>query len=341
MTAVLEVEGLRKRFRGTLFRRSVEALKGVDFCVRRGDIFGLLGPNGAGKSTAMYCFLGLFRPTAGSVRLNGERPEIGSALFEKVAYLPEEPHYPLYLTVEEALRYYASLYDTPIPPHRLEAALEEVGMAKWRKMRLTKCSKGMKQKLGIAASLINDPEVLFLDEPTRGLDPVIVKEFRDILLKRNRRGTTVILNSHVLSEVEMICNRVAILNKGEVILDGELEEILRVGSNCYEIRCSPFTDPPPSFTVLQKTETEWKGELPAGEIEEFIHTLTARGGTLFECRFRKRTLEEVFVERVREGEEKTEENAVLGTSAGAPFASGTVDEGEEPAVGGSNEEERG
>ena len=188
---MIRADDVAVTFRKGRLKGRIEALRGFSLEVGRGDIFALLGPNGAGKSTAMYSFLGLIKPEKGSIEVFGEAPEPGGEIFRRIAYLPEEPHYHLYLTVEEAVSFYASLYGGGITKGRIDEAIERVGLAEHRDLRLSKCSKGMKQKTGIAACLLNDPELVFLDEPTRGLDPIIVKEFRDILLEMNRGGTTI------------------------------------------------------------------------------------------------------------------------------------------------------
>ena len=195
---MIVAENVHVRFRRGLRRRQIQALNGLNLEVREGDFFALVGQNGAGKSTAMYCFLGLMKPTSGKVQVMGKTPGLGSPLYEGVAYLPEEPHYHLYLTVEEATRYYASLYGKRIPDKTINEALERLGLAQFKSLRLAKCSKGMKQKVGIAQCLIHETRLLFLDEPTRGLDPLVIREFRESLLEIHQRGATIVMNSHVL-----------------------------------------------------------------------------------------------------------------------------------------------
>jgi ABC-2 type transport system ATP-binding protein len=215
---VIRAEALSVHFSRGPFRGAVRALDGLDLEIRDGDFFALLGQNGAGKSTAMYCLLGLLRPTRGTVSLLGEPPEPGSHIYRFVSYLPEEPHYHDYLTVEEAVSYYGALYGAPVAKKLLDETLERLRLSEHRTLAIRKCSKGMKQKVGIAQCLVNEQaRVLFLDEPMRGLDPLTVRDFREILVERNRAGVTIVMNSHMLTEVELVANRAAIIDHGKVI----------------------------------------------------------------------------------------------------------------------------
>ncbi len=283
------------RFKRGILRRPIHALDGFSLHVEPGDIFALLGPNGAGKSTAMYCFLGLIQPDGGEVAVLGERPRPGSELFERVAYLPEEPHYHLYLTVEEMVRYYGSLRHAPLRQAAVGEALERVGLAEFRDLKLSKCSKGMKQKAGIAACLISTPELVFLDEPTRGLDPIIVKEFRDILAQMHRQGATIIINSHMLSEVELLCNRAAIINRGKVIAQDALANLTAVDRTIYTVECDPVPDPPAYLGGRSVEGGRLRAELPAAKLADFTAFCRDRGLVIYECSLKRRTLEEAFL----------------------------------------------
>lgn len=290
-------------FKRGMWRRPLKALDGFSVTVNRGDVFGLLGPNGAGKSTAMYCFLGLIRPTRGTIRIAGSEPVPGSALYERIAYVPEEPHYHLYLTVQEALRYYAGLYAADVPPARLGEAIERVGLTEFRDLRLDKCSKGMKQKLGIATCLITRPELVLLDEPTRGLDPVIVKEFREIILDMNRQGTTFVINSHILSEVEMVCNRVAIMNHGRVVMQDEMRRLLKYELDTYVV---DFTGPegaalPPYMSAAPPLHGTSRGTVPAANLAEFMRFADGAGIRVFSCSLKRLNLEEAFFNVLKGG----------------------------------------
>ena len=280
-------------FKKGLFKGTIKALDSFSLSVQEGDIFALLGPNGAGKSTAMYCFLGLIQPDQGSVTLSGRKPEPGFDLFRKIAYLPEEPHYHQYLTVEEAVRYYARLYGIDSGA-AVTRAIDRVGLGEFRGLRLSKCSKGMKQKVGIAQCLIGDPKLVFLDEPTRGLDPIAVKEFRDVLVEMNRKGATIVLNSHVLSEIEMICNRAAIMNKGRVVVQDDMSRLRGTSLETYHVECTPLDSLPDYLTVLVRTSTSIKGEIPAERLEDFMRLMLAPGCKLIECTLKRASLEDSF-----------------------------------------------
>ena len=214
---MIEIDHLTVQFRNGWRRKATTAVDDLTLSIREGEFFALLGPNGAGKSTTLYCMLGLLKPTAGSVRLFGQTPRPGTPMFADLAYLPEEPHYHDYLTVEEAVTYYASLYGSRPSVDRLSAALERLGLAPARHLRVSKCSKGMKQKVGIAQCLLHEPKLLLLDEPMRGLDPVTVKEFRDVLVDLNAHGVTIVMNSHMLAEVQLVATRAAVLDRGRLV----------------------------------------------------------------------------------------------------------------------------
>ncbi len=290
---MITAENVTVGFKKGLLRDKIRALDSFSLSVQEGDIFALLGPNGAGKSTAMYCFLGLIQPDEGTVSLMGKTPQPGQDLFREIAYLPEEPHYHQYLTVEEAVRYYASLHGIANGA-AIRRAIDRVGMSEYRDLRLSKCSKGMKQKIGIAQCLINNPKLVFLDEPTRGLDPIAVKEFRDVLVELSKKGATIVLNSHVLSEIEMICNRAAIMNKGKVVVQDEMSRLRGTSLEIYQVEFTPFDPLPDWLTVLVRTSTSIRGEIPAERLDEFMRQMSLPGRKLIECTLKRATLEDSF-----------------------------------------------
>ncbi len=291
---MIKAEDVSVYFKKGLFKQRIKALDGFSLSVNEGDIFALLGPNGAGKSTAMYCFLGLIQPNSGSISVSGKSPFPGAAMFRDIAYLPEEPHYHLYLTVEEAVHYYASLYGTGIGNKKVSEAIDRVGLTEFRDLRLSKCSKGMKQKVGIAQCLVNNSKIVFLDEPTRGLDPIIVKEFRDILIQMNKKGTTIVLNSHILSEIEMLCNRVAIINRGKVIAQDELNRLRSFNLETYKVEIDASENLPEYLDVKIKTPNTVKAEIPVDRLGEFIRFTEESGLKVYECSLKKITLEDAF-----------------------------------------------
>lgn len=207
------------------YPKNIQALRGVNIQVGRGEIFGLLGPNGAGKTTLVKIMMTVVRPTRAMGTILG-RPIGHRGKLARTGYLPENHRFPGYLTALQLLDYYAALAKVP-RDKRKEAArlLARLGLSQWAATRIDKFSKGMMQRLGIAQALMNDPELIVLDEPTDGLDPVGRRDVRELLLDLRRQGKTVFLNSHLLSELEMVCDRVAILVDGLVARQGTLSEL--------------------------------------------------------------------------------------------------------------------
>ena len=237
MSAAIATLGLHKTYR-SVFGASIDALHPLDLEVSRGEIFGLLGPNGAGKTTLVKLLLGVALPSGGEGRLFG-RSIREPAARQPVGFLPESHRFPDYLTAAQVLDTYARVagVDEAERARRIPELLERVRMAKWADTRVRKFSKGMMQRLGLAQALMNTPDLLFLDEPTDGVDPVGRREIRDLLLEISREGTTIFLNSHLLSEVEQICTRVAILKEGRLARLGTVEE-LTTQDRVYELRCT-------------------------------------------------------------------------------------------------------
>ncbi|MGD0037185.1 MAG: ABC transporter ATP-binding protein [Bacteroidota bacterium] len=218
---------LTKHYSSRAFKRNnIPALEKVSLSVEQGEIFGLLGPNGAGKTTFVKLILSIVHPTSGTATVLGY-PLGQRVLKEYCGYLPENHRYSTFLTAENTLIFFGRLNGLPesILKEKAHSLLETVGLKDWAKVKTKKFSKGMLQRLGLAQALINDPKILFLDEPTDGVDPIGRKEIRDLLLSLKTQGTTIFLNSHLLSEVEMICDRIAILNKGKVVRIGTIAEL--------------------------------------------------------------------------------------------------------------------
>jgi ABC-2 type transport system ATP-binding protein len=239
-STAIEVLELQKAFHAPR-GRAVNALHGVSIRVEQGTIFGLIGQNGAGKTTLIKILLGLATPTAGSVRLLGGSPK-DPAVRRRVGYLPEQMRLPEYFQAENFLRYMGRLnrVDRATTKRRIPALLERVGLADQRKP-VKAYSKGMQQRLGLAQALMSDPEVLFLDEPTDGLDPLGRRDVRDLLVQLRQEGKTIFLNSHLLSEVELVCDRIVILDKGSVARFATPQQFTR-GTGEYVIRVAAADD---------------------------------------------------------------------------------------------------
>ena len=223
----VDVRDLQKTYLDGLFgRRRIEALAGVTLDVGRGEIFGLLGPNGAGKTTLIKVLLGMVRATRGSASLLG-RPAGNRLGRRQVGYLPENHRIPRHHTANSALAFFGSLSGVARGEagRRSASLLETVGLAQWGKTSIKKYSKGMLQRLGLALAMLHDPELLILDEPTDGVDPVGRSEMRTLLLNLKAAGKTIFINSHLLQEVELVCDRVAILDRGKMLRQGRIAEL--------------------------------------------------------------------------------------------------------------------
>jgi ABC-2 type transport system ATP-binding protein len=228
-TSAIHVQNLRKVYReGWLFPKKFEALKGVSLTVNRGEIFGLLGPNGAGKTTLLKILLGIIGKSAGAASLLG-LPAGSKAARQLVGYLPEHLRIPAHLTAYTALECYGNLSNLPnrVIRQRRDTLIDLVGLTGRANEKVKRFSKGMLQRLGLAQALLHQPQMLILDEPTDGLDPRARAEMRTIIKRQRDRGVTIFLNSHLLQEVELVCDRVAILNRGELLYCGRVDEVGR------------------------------------------------------------------------------------------------------------------
>jgi ABC-2 type transport system ATP-binding protein len=227
---IVRVDDLIKDVRPGFGLRKKRILDGISFRVREREIFGFIGPNGAGKTTTLKVLMGLIRPTSGQASILGH--DVSEVAFRRqIGFLPEQPYFYDYLTGCELLRFYAKL--SGVSPRsregRVTELLELVGLSEAGNTRLRNYSKGMLQRIGIAQALVHDPQVVFLDEPMSGLDPVGRKEVRDIILRLRTEGKTVFMNTHILSDVEMVCDRVAIIANGKIRYEGAIDEYLDAG----------------------------------------------------------------------------------------------------------------
>jgi ABC-2 type transport system ATP-binding protein len=238
---IIETRNLSKVYRDFWGRQKVRALKALDLEVRRGEIFGLLGPNGSGKTTTIKLLLGLLFPTTGQALVFGkDATEVTKN--ERIGYLPEESYLYRFLNAEETLDFYGRLFNIPRAKRRQRVAdlIEMVGLEWARKRQLKEYSKGMVRRIGLAQALINDPELIVLDEPTTGLDPIGVRDMKDWILKLRDQGKTVLMCSHLLADVQDVCDRIAILYQGELKELGRVDSLLKVGDET-EIRTTNLT----------------------------------------------------------------------------------------------------
>jgi ABC-2 type transport system ATP-binding protein len=310
MSAAISIDGLTKDYQVGFWRkRPYRALDGLSLEVQPGEIFGFLGPNGAGKTTTLKLLMQLIFPTSGRAEILG-RPVGDVAARQRIGYLPENPYFYDYLTAEELLQYFANLFGYSRSEARTRAArlLDRVGIgAERRRQQLRKYSKGMIQRVGIAQTLLNDPEVIFLDEPMSGLDPLGRREVRSLILELRDQGRTVFFSSHILSDAEALCSRVAVVAGGRLAATGRLSDMLAFEIRGWEL---VIADLRPEVLEritgqLQKT-TEISPQRYALELplqvppERMLADLTATGARLVSLNPIRDTLEDFFVRRVAE-----------------------------------------
>ena len=315
MPPAIATLGLHKTYR-SVFGADIDALHPLDLTVDQGEIFGLLGPNGAGKTTLVKLLLGVAIPSGGEGRLLGRSIREPEAR-EAVGFLPESHRFPDYLTAAQVLDHYGRIagVEPDERARRIPELLDRVRMGKWADTRVRKFSKGMMQRLGLAQALLGSPDLLFLDEPTDGVDPVGRREIRDLLLDISREGTTIFLNSHLLSEVEQICTRVAILKEGRLARIGTIDE-LTTQDRVYELRCTPLPDSLDLniADLLRAFDAEVSnGDASLAAYRLVVHdrahlnatldTLRAAGVELESVRPLRQSLEDYFVEVVAEPED--------------------------------------
>jgi ABC-2 type transport system ATP-binding protein len=283
------------------------ALRGLDLAVPRGQTFGLLGPNGAGKTTLVKLLLGIAFPTSGAASVLG-RPAGDVRTRQRIGYLPENHRYPPHLTGEQVLHHFGRLSGLRRAERtrRVDALLRRVRMEEWRAVRVHKYSKGMMQRLGMAQAILNEPDLLILDEPTDGVDPIGRREIRDLLLEQKERGATIFLNSHLLSEVERLCDRVAILKEGVLLREGGVSDLTRPQAAWQvEVRPAPAAalqaacGRVPGASVVQGG-VEVMGD--AAALNALIDALRGRGVEIVAIVPRRDSLEDVFVKVLNEGE---------------------------------------
>ena len=302
--AVVETYELRKAYRtGFWLNQNVESLKSCTLKIFQGETFGLLGPNGAGKTTLLKTLLGIVRPSGGRALLLGN-PIGDRATRQHVGYLPENAYFYDYLTGWEMLQFTAGLFSIPasIQRQRIPDLLDLVGLAQSaaKRKQLRQYSKGMLQRIGMAQALINEPDLVFLDEPMSGLDPMGRFQIREIILALKSQGKTIFFNSHVLSDVELICDRVAILAEGNLICIGSLQELLGT-SDAYHAKVrggNPGTLKN-RLANLEFKDGYWQGQV-LGTPQDFLASLSLMGAQLVDMHLARPSLEEFFVQQLHE-----------------------------------------
>ncbi len=303
---VVEVSSLVKVFRDFWTRPKAHAVDGIDLKIRQGEVFGILGPNGSGKSTTVKMLLGLLYPTAGVVSVFGRNPR-NTAIKRKMGYLPEESYLYKYLTAEETLDFYGALFNLPKSERRrrTDQLLEMVGLAHARRRPIGEFSKGMARRIGLAQAMINDPDLLILDEPTSGLDPIGCREMKNLISLLKSRGKTVVVCSHLLGDVEDICDKVVIMYGGKIRAEGTLGELLTVS----DVN---------TITVPALSPAEMKKALES--LRKLLH------GEEFEVDHPKKSLEEFFLDVVEKA--KAESVVTSGVLSGGKVPEYLVGEAE-------------
>lgn len=294
---VIETRALSKVYRDFWGRQKVRALKALDLEIKQGEIFGLLGPNGSGKTTTIKLLLGLLFPTEGQALVFG-KDATDVSKNHRIGYLPEESYLYRFLNADETLDFYGRLFD--IPHHelkkRIDHLIQMVGLDRARKRQLKEYSKGMTRRIGLAQALINEPELILLDEPTSGLDPIGTREMKDLIIKLKEEGKTVVMCSHLLADVQDVCDRIAILHQGE------LKELGRVDS---------------LLTVADVTQIRGRNLSPQCQ-EEIRQVIQRHHGELVSIEHPTTTLEELFLSIVRDSEARPGRRAVA--TDGKPMA---------------------
>lgn len=280
---VVETRNLSKIYRDFWGRKKVHALKSLDIEIRRGEIFGLLGPNGSGKSTTIKLILGLLFPTNGRV-LVFDKDATETSKNEKIGYLPEESYLYKFLTPDETLDFYGRLFNMSEKERkeRIDELISLVGLQRARRRQVREFSKGMTRRVGLAQALINDPDLVLLDEPTTGLDPIGTREMKDLILNLRDAGKTILLCSHQLADVQDVCDRVAILHQGELKELGRVDDLLK---------------------VQDLTEVHARGLSDVAKAE-IVEVIKRHGGTVESIDNPTTTMEELFLNIVRESEER-------------------------------------
>ena len=307
--AAIVVRDLRKIYRTPFRRKKVEALRGVSFTVEPGQIFGFVGPNGAGKTTTIRTLMGLIRPSGGTAELLGHAIPSRAARYA-VGFLPESPYFYDYLTVGELLDLAGRVFgiDRTTRKQRADQLIERVGLGRARTQSLKKFSKGMLQRAGLAQALMNDPELVVLDEPMSGLDPIGRKEVRDLILELRDRGKTVFFSSHILTDIEAIADHVAIVARGQIQAQGRPAELVQRALLGIDVTVRlPVGAEPGALaegaSAVRRTGDQLSLMLPAdADVDAWVARAREQGAKLVSLAPRHETLEELFLRRIAEAD---------------------------------------
>lgn len=297
---VIETRALSKTYRDFWGRPKVRALKALDLEIKRGEVFGLLGPNGSGKTTTIKLLLGLLFPSEGQALVFGkDATDVDKN--QRIGYLPEESYLYKFLNAEETLDFYGRLFNIPhnTLQQRIDNLINTVGLQKARKRQLKEYSKGMTRRIGLAQALINEPELILLDEPTSGLDPIGTREMKDMIIRLRDEGKTIVMCSHLLADVQDVCDRIAILHQGELKELGRVESLL---------------------TQADITQIRAK-RLPENCIEEIRQVIARHNGELIGVDHPTTTLEELFLSIVLDSEARPGRRAAMVDPIGTPVSS--------------------
>ena len=302
----LEVSGLSKSYKvGHLIRKRRLALDQLSFSVERGEVFGYLGPNGSGKTTTLKVVMGLVQADSGSVTVLGV-PWQEPTWRYRAGYLPEQPYFYDYLTPLEYLDYSGRLFGLSLATRRQRAEdlLERVGLSRSRNVALRRFSKGMSQRLGLAQALINEPEIVILDEPMSGLDPIGRRLVRDVILDLKRQGRTVIFSTHILPDAEALCDRIAVLSGGRLLKAGRLDEILSLDASGLEVligwRGPAPSAPPPEARGRSVLGERWRLEVDEASLAPVLEWAGARQGRILSVQPIRQSLEDYFFKELAE-----------------------------------------
>jgi ABC-2 type transport system ATP-binding protein len=301
----LEILGLQKSFpTGFLHRQSRTILHDLSFHVERGEVFGYLGPNGSGKTTTLKIVMGIVFPDAGSIRVL-DRPLADREWRRRAGYLPEHPYFYDYLTPLEYLDYAGRLFEMSAPTRRdrSKMLLDLVGLSSSAHVSMRRFSKGMVQRLGVAQALMNDPEIVFMDEPMSGLDPLGRRSIRGLIQQLKDAGKTVFFSTHILSDAEVLCDRVAVIRGGRLLDVGSLESILRVGVSHVEIVASGVGPETLSGLGVPVPKDEGKGgplrlEIDEAAVEKTLSALVGAGGRIVSVQPVRQSLEDYFMKEM-------------------------------------------